>query len=228
LTVQNTQGVNRVDPVPADLVRETLKSLADDFSYAGIKLGTPGNRANLAIIAQFLPSQPRAQIVADPVFRSSSGANLAGDVTPSDYGCLILPLAGWLTPNLDELAALAGASPIRTPTEVESAAQTLARRHPHLTILATGGHLPDPDDYLLPPGSPGSWLKGQRVVTRSTHGTGCALSSAIAACLARGMTDAHAIALEAKAYVHGALLHAQPIGKGHGPLNHFWRWQQRS
>jgi hydroxymethylpyrimidine/phosphomethylpyrimidine kinase len=121
---------------------------------------------------------------------------------------------------------LAG-KPVTTPGEVEKAAQFVELTPSKINLLVTGGHLKTPDDYLILPGEAhGRWIAGNRVETRATHGTGCTLSSAIAARLARfpGENPETTVA-QAKRYVEGAMRAAPGVGRGPGPLQHFWRPQ---
>jgi hydroxymethylpyrimidine/phosphomethylpyrimidine kinase len=220
LTVQSSLGVLRVHSIDAGLVRETLARLAEDTPPAAIKVGMLGTAKVVKAVAEFLERWPGAPSVLDPVFRSSSGA----DLLDADGFLLVkerlLPLMAWTTPNLAEAAQLSG-RPVEDSGDVPAAAAELQRRYPGLSVVVTGGHLKKPDDYLLVPGSPGIWVEGERVETTSTHGTGCAFSTALAVSLAKGAEAGQAVRA-AKAYVTGALKDAPAIGKGRGPLAHFW------
>ncbi len=234
LTVQNTQGVRAVEPVPIERMRAELEALSVDVTFAAVKIGMLGTGAIAAGVAEFLgrvgdaPGGP-VPIVLDPILRSSSGAEMLDAAGQRAMRGPLLARAGWVTPNLLELATLTGRSVARGRSEVEASAQALVKLaaeagHPDLRVVVTGGHAAQPDD-LLWTGSGGQWFAGERVKTRSTHGTGCTFSSALAARLALGDGDAEAVR-NAKAYVTGALRSARPIGLGHGPLEHFWRWRQ--
>ena len=227
LTVQSTHGVRAVEPVAPSLMRETLDCLAADVTLAGVKLGMLAADGLVGEADRFLRARPElhAFTVLDPVLRSSSGAALldaAGTV------CLREQLIGaiaWITPNVDELALLTGTQ-VRTRKQVPAAAARLAELadaagNAGLHIVVTGGHLPQPDDYVLT-GGQGSWLRGERVETTSTHGTGCAFSSALLAALVAGLHGIAAVAA-AKQYVVSALQAAYPVGRGKGPLHHLFR-----
>ncbi len=226
LTVQSSQGVRRVQALSPDIVIETLDCLAEDVSLSSIKVGMLGGHRVAAAVACWLQSRPAIPVVLDPVVKSSSGKDLL-DAKGRD--ALIgewLARANWITPNLPELAALAGVPVPSTSAETEDAARRLQqmaaqRGNPGLKIVATGGHAQKPDDLLLTAAGC-QWYPGEHIETNSTHGTGCAFSSALAARLAFGDNDSAAVQ-SAKEYVTGALRYAYSIGQGNGPLNHFWR-----
>ena len=229
LTVQSTQGVRSLEPVRPSLFRETLECLAEDVSLDGVKLGMLGGAGLVAEADHFLRARPglRAKMVLDPVLRSSSGAGLLDAEGTALLRERLLGVVGWITPNLNELALLTGVE-VRAREQVPAAAERLARQaakigNPDMAIVVTGGHLDRPDDYLLLQGK-GSWLPGERVETRSTHGTGCAFSSALLAELVLGRTGVDAVEA-AKRYVTGALRAAYPVGQGRGPLHHLFAYE---
>ncbi|HEX4582122.1 MAG TPA: bifunctional hydroxymethylpyrimidine kinase/phosphomethylpyrimidine kinase [Acidobacteriaceae bacterium] len=229
LTVQSTQGVRSLEPVRPSLFRETLECLAEDISLDGVKLGMLAGAGLVAEAEHFLRARPglRATVVLDPVLRSSSGAGLLDAEGTALLRERLLGVVGWITPNVNELALLTG-SEVRTREQVPAAAERLARQaakigNPDIAIVVTGGHLDRPDDYLLLQGK-GSWLPGERVETRSTHGTGCAFSSALVAELVLGRTGLDAVEA-AKRYVTGALRAAYPVGQGRGPLHHLFAYE---
>jgi len=228
LTVQSTLGVRTVEPLPAILVRQTLECLAEDVSLSGIKIGMLGSSAVVCEVSSFLTAQsatiPRERIVLDPVLRSTSGTPLIDRDGVRVIREELLPRVGWITPNVDELALLAGGSPDRE--EVPGAAarlQAIAARlgNDALNVVVTGGHLSRPDDFLLTASGAGNWLAGEKIITNATHGTGCAFSSALLCELISGRSPEEAVAA-AKAYVTEALRSAYPIGKGKGPMNHLF------
>lgn len=222
LTVQSTQGVRATHPVVAETVRETLDCLWDDLPADGIKIGMLATAENVAAVADFLTQMRRRKagvpVVLDPVLRSSSGKELLDARGVALLRERLLPLVDWVTPNLDELAVLSGRQ-VRERDDLPEAARKLQRASRGLNVFATGGHLATPDDFLLTAEGRMRWLQGERVETSSTHGTGCALSSALLCGLVRGDLDAP---LMAKQYVAGALRAAVPLGKGRGPVNHLW------
>lgn len=235
LTVQSTVGVRSVHPTPTSIVESTLECLQADLPAAGIKIGMASTADNIIAISRYIKLLnsidsihlgPLTPIVLDPVLRSSLGREL---LEPAGIAALreqLLPLVSWITPNLDELAILAQL-PVVTREDVPTACRALqaslaeGSRGQRLGIFATGGHLDPPDDFLLLPGGEGHWLSGRRVATSSTHGTGCALSSAFLSRLVLGDSPLQA-AQAAKDYVAGALQAAVQLGAGIGPLNLVW------
>lgn len=226
LTVQSTMGVRAVEPVRSALLRETLECLAADVTLDAVKIGMVGTADAVQEVARFLGSHPelRDRTVLDPIVRSSSGAVLLDSPGLPVMVESLLGLVGWVTPNLDELAALTG-STAAGRNELPGMAERLASLaatagNPALRIVVTGGHLDRPDDYVLIEGN-GNWICGERVETTSTHGTGCAFSSALAAGLASGL-DGLAAVRATKTYVTEALRAAVPIGRGCGPMHHLF------
>jgi hydroxymethylpyrimidine/phosphomethylpyrimidine kinase len=234
LTVQSTLGVQATHPVSADIVAATLECLAVDLPPAGVKIGMTSSTDNLFSICKILyklrqihatdARAPKVPVVLDPVLRSSSGRELLDEAGVVALRERLLPLVDWVTPNLDELSVLAG-EPVAGREEVPRACRALQGKISgpggRLGIFATGGHMDPPDDFLLLPNGEEIWLPGERVVTRSTHGTGCALSSAFLSRLVLGDEPREAAAA-AKEYVAGAMRTAVEIGSGRGPMNHLW------
>lgn len=238
LTVQSTVGVRSTHPTPGPVVAATLDCLQADLPSAGIKIGMTSSIDNVNRICDYLleirklhEHRSTVIVVLDPVMRSSSGRELVDPPGTLLMRERLLPLVDWITPNLDELAVLSGLPVHRREDlpvacralQAEVAAQTSAGR---LGILATGGHLDPPDDFLLPPDGEELWLPGERVETQSTHGTGCAFSSAFLSRLVLGDAP-HRAAQAAKDYVAGALRSAESRGAGFGPMNLLWPLQPR-
>ena len=226
LTVQSTQGVRRVEALSGPLITATLDCLHDDFRIAGVKIGMLATKDNVSAAAEYLGRSglARDRIVLDPVLVSSSGASL---LEGTGIVCLrerLLPRVGWITPNLDELAVLTG-KPSVSREQIPDAADRLreiAAQHgnPELNVLVTGGHLERPDDYLLSCDSAaGMWISGERIETSATHGTGCALSSALLCGLLDGRSKRDAVT-SAKRYVEESMRRAYKVGKGRGPMHH--------
>jgi hydroxymethylpyrimidine/phosphomethylpyrimidine kinase len=223
LTVQSTQGVASVEPV-SHLIAPTLSHLDADLPPVGIKIGMLATAEAVSAVAEYLASLrgPRIPIVLDPVIRSSSGAWLLNSKGLDILQAKLLPLVDWITPNLDELAVLSGVD-VYLNSDVEGALRALNRQHPHLNIVATGGDHIDQGtvDTLLTPAGELYRFEGERIDTTSTHGTGCAFSSALLARLVLGYAPQDAVAA-AKIYVTEALRRALGVGKGHGPLSLLW------
>jgi hydroxymethylpyrimidine/phosphomethylpyrimidine kinase len=229
MTVQSTLGVRAVEPLPATLVRQTLEYLAEDVGLSGIKIGMLGSSAVAREVSSFLAAQsgaiPRERIVLDPVLRSTSGTPLLDREGVDVLREELLRRVGWITPNLEELALLAGADFVGREQVPAAAArlQAMAARlgNDALNVVVTGGHLSRPDDFLLAASGEQSWLVGEKIITNATHGTGCAFSSALLCGLISGRSPREAVAA-AKAYVKEALRSAYPVGKGKGPMNHLF------
>ena len=233
LTVQSTQGVRSTHPTSAAVVQATLDCLEEDLPSAGIKIGMLATKDNTSVICDYLDKHQQEHwhlpqgwipVVLDPVLRSTSGRELLESAGVTLLRERLLPQVDWITPNLAELALLSGVE-VASRDELPRACRALQTRTAQspdghrLGIFATGGHLDPPDDYLLLPTGEGLWLPGERVHTRSTHGTGCALSSAFLSRLVLGDTPRQA-AQAAKLYVSEALQTAVQIGSGFGPMNH--------
>ena len=223
LTVQSTTGVRRSQPVAPDLLAETLACLQEDLPPNGIKIGMLGGEEQVRAVAEYLlplrASKPRPIVALDPVMHSSSGTPLL-----SEPGLLLLkrdllPLVDVITPNAGELAQLTGKW-CKKPMEIVLAARSLTAKHPSLTVIVTGGDSPEPNDLLVQ-GEMATALHGHRVETQSTHGTGCAFSSALL-CSMLHEEDMLKAAWAAKRYVQVALESAEPRGSGHGPMNLLW------
>jgi hydroxymethylpyrimidine/phosphomethylpyrimidine kinase len=230
--VQSTLGVRAVEPLSRILVRQTLDCLAEDVSFAGIKIGMLGSSAVAEEVVSFLEGQSakvgRERIVLDPLVRSTSGSPLIDTNGISILRDRLLHSVGWITPNIEELAILIGetSSPLERGQVPAAAARlkdlALRQGNGELNVLVTGGHLERPDDFLLSASGEHTWLPGEKVATSSTHGTGCAFSSALLCRLISGLGGRES-AVAAKAYVTEALRSAYPVGKGKGPMNHFYR-----
>jgi hydroxymethylpyrimidine/phosphomethylpyrimidine kinase len=235
LTVQSTQGVRSTHATSADVVCATLDCLEEDIPPAGIKIGMLATEDNVRIICDYLDKHQQEHwhlpqswipVVLDPVLRSTSGRELLDPAGITLMRDRLLPQVDWITPNLAELAVLSGIE-VAGRDDMPRACRALQTRTAtspdghRLGIFATGGHIDPPDDFLLLPTGEGLWLPGERVNTRSTHGTGCALSSAFLSRLVLGDTPRQA-AQGAKLYASVALQTAKKIGLGSGPMNHLW------
>jgi hydroxymethylpyrimidine/phosphomethylpyrimidine kinase len=224
LTVQSTVGVKAAHPIRPETVEETLDCLYKDLPAAGIKVGMLATEGTIAAVANFIGGLrsrgERVPVVLDPVLRSSSGRELLEEEGVAVMRERLLPLVDWVTPNIDELGILTGRR-VAERKDVPEAARTLQGQCAGLNVLATGGHLTPPDDFLLTTGGGTWWLPGARIDSASTHGTGCALSSALLCGLVEGKSGFEA-AIGAKLYVAEAIRTAAGLGHGKGPLNHLW------
>jgi hydroxymethylpyrimidine/phosphomethylpyrimidine kinase len=227
LTVQSTVGVMATHAVATEVVRETLACLEGDLPAAGVKIGMLANAGNVAVVADFLAELRgrdgvgrRVPVVLDPVLRSSSGRELLDEGGVALLRERLLPLVDWVTPNVAELGVLSGRA-VAGREDVEQAARALQGCGERLNVMATGGHLDPPDDLVLLAGGEMHWLAGERIDTRATHGTGCAVSSALLSRMVLG-EDGLSAAAAAKMYVAAAIRRATPLGRGRGPIDLLW------
>jgi hydroxymethylpyrimidine/phosphomethylpyrimidine kinase len=219
LTVQNTQGVTDVQNTPSAMLRAQLEALANDSEIAAVKIGMLGNRGNAVVVAEFLDAHKFAQVVHDPVMKSSSGAELLDAAGIKYVAAELLKRATVITPNIPEAEILTGLT-IKDLGDMEAAARKIVEMGAH-AVIVKGGHMERAVDVLFD-GNEVVALAGDRVREETLHGTGCAFAAAIAAQLASGrpLTEA---AMLAKAYVTKAIEKSYPTGKGRSPLDHFYR-----
>jgi hydroxymethylpyrimidine/phosphomethylpyrimidine kinase len=232
LTVQSTLGVRATHPIAASVVTATLECLDEDIPVVGVKIGMLATEENVLAVADWLEKtrlQRQAMVVVlDPVLRSTSGRELLSASGIAAMEDVLLDQVDWVTPNLGELEVLSGLQ-TGSQGQIEVAALALQERFPKLGVIATGGHLAGAEDGLihdlvLEPGESPAWLTGVRVHSRSTHGTGCAFSSAFLCELVEGVELPEA-ARKAQHFVAEAIRAAQPIGKGLGPMDPFWKFR---
>ena len=215
LTVQSTRGVKRVDPVEGRVITETLEQLMDDLDITAVKIGMLGSAEAARAVAAFLKRNPMPLVVLDPILHSSSGAELISREGLQILKDRILARAYVTTPNIDEAAVLTGLN-VTTLDEMQLSALRLhAMGVPN--VIVTGGHIDPPHDLLSQNGKRTTILKGSKISGPSTHGTGCAFSTALACNLAMGK-DLVTAAKAAKRFVEAALRKAPAIGKGIGPI----------
>ena len=220
-TIQSTMGVAAVRAVDPAWLSRTLEYVSTDLPAAGVKIGMLAIDSIVRVVVEFLQTaQGRIPVVLDPVIRSSSGHELLDPAALRRIHAELLPLLGWITPNWTELSVLSGVR-VRSLEEANRAADALGKQHPGLYIVATGGDQQEPIDLLRAPGGAVQTFRGDRVETTSTHGTGCAFSSALLSRLILGDAPAKAVA-NAKAYVTEALRSAPGLGHGPGPLDLLW------
>ncbi len=223
LTVQSSQGVFATQITASTTLRAQLDALADDLVISGVKIGMLGNRANAAVVAEFLDRGKFAHVVLDPVARSSAGSTELLD--PAGVKFIrdeLMKRASVVTPNVAEAELLTGME-IKDLGAMKAAAQKLVELGAQAAIVK-GGHREKPTDVLCEGGEVLTF-EGDHLKTENTHGSGCTFASAVAAQLACGRTLTEAVTL-AKAYVTKAIERAYAIGKGPGPLNHFFRFHQ--
>jgi len=227
LTIQSTQGVRRVEPVDAGIIAETLQELVSDLAVAAVHIGMLGNGRVVAAVADFLSQAHLPHVVLDPILKSSSGADLLDAAGTRLLIERLIPLAELVTPNLDEAGVLTGMA----VTNLDQMGEAAARLHSlgAANVVVTGGHLEKAIDLLsftTIHGIEKEVFKADRQRSNSTHGTGCAFSTALACHLAHGRGIPEAVLLS-KAYVSAAIANAHPLGKGVGPLHHLYRLGQQ-
>jgi hydroxymethylpyrimidine/phosphomethylpyrimidine kinase len=220
LTVQSTQGVKATQVIAGATLRAQLDALADDLCIAGVKIGMLGNRGNAMVVAEFLDHNKIAHVVLDPVVKPSlGGVDLLDSSGVKFLAEELLKRAAVVTPNVPEAELLSGIE-IKDLAAMEAAARKIVERGAR-AVVVKGGHMGKPVDVLFD-GVEVLQLGGDHIHTENTHGTGCTFSSAIAAQLACGRSLQEA-AMLAKAYVTMAMESGFSIGKGPGPLDHFYR-----
>lgn len=224
LTAQNTVGVSAIYPLPARFVDEQMAAVLTDIGVDAVKIGMLHSPDIIRAVAENLERYRVPHVVLDPVMVAKSGDRLLQEEAVQAMRALLLPLATLITPNLPEAAVLLG-RPVERREEMEAAARDLARLGPG-AVLLKGGHLggeDSPDLLYRRDDDRVTLFDAPRVRTGNTHGTGCTLSAAVAAGLARGLDLAGAVG-RAKEYLSGALRAGAGyrLGAGHGPVHHFW------
>jgi hydroxymethylpyrimidine/phosphomethylpyrimidine kinase len=224
ITAQNTLGVSAIFPIPLEYVEKQLDAVFTDLNIVAVKIGMLADADTIKLVAAKMKQYRPPFLVIDPVMIATSGDVLLPASAISSLKSVLLPLADIITPNLPEGAALIGS---KVPKDAADMLKMTAglRQLGAKTILLKGGHLEQDEnsnDLLIFPEQV-HHLSAKRIHTRNTHGTGCTLSSAIASYLAQGHDLLRAVQL-GKQYISAAIAHADQlaIGKGQGPVNHFF------
>ncbi len=219
LTAQNTTGVYGILESTPEFLANQLDCVFTDIFPDAVKTGMVSSTALIAVIADKLRQYKARNIVVDPVMVATSGARLISEEAVDALKEKLLPLATLLTPNIPEAEVLSGMT-ISDPAGMERAARAISEKY-GCAVLCKGGHqISDADDLLWRNGA-GVWFRGRRIQNSNTHGTGCTLSSAIAANLAKGY-DLDRSVQRAKDYISGALAAMLDLGKGSGPMDHMF------
>lgn len=217
LTAQNTTGVKSIMNVTPDFLRDQLDEIFTDIRPDAVKIGMVSKSELIRAIAERLRYYQAEHIVVDTVMVATSGARLISEDAITVLETDLLPLAEVITPNIPEAEVLCGHA-IRTEEDMETAAREIHDFY-HCAVLCKGGHsINDANDCLYSDGKV-HWFTGTRIDNPNTHGTGCTLSSAIAANLAKGFGLEESVR-RAKAYITGALSAQLNLGQGSGPMNH--------
>ena len=221
LTAQNTTGVRGIFDVSPQFLGDQIDAVFEDIRPDAVKVGMVSASSLIEVIAERLTRYEATNIVVDPVMVATSGSKLISDDAIETLVERLLPLATVITPNIPEAEVLLGGETrIRSEAAMEEAAQEIAETI-GCAVLVKGGHqTADANDLLCANGEL-TWFRGKRIDNPNTHGTGCTLSSAIAANLAKGFGLAEAIE-RAKDYVSGALAAMLDLGAGSGPMDHMF------
>lgn len=226
LTAQNTVGITGIMPVPAEFFKKQMKSIFTDIKPDAVKIGMIASKEQAEIIAEYLEKYSIKNVVADPVMISTSGTVLVEETTRKILYEKLYPKVSLLTPNIPETEFLSGIKITDKKTR-EEAAKVIADRW-NCAVLSKGGHSEENADDLLYESflqeekkEKAVWFPEERIDNPNTHGTGCTLSSAVAANLAKGFPVEESVK-KAKAYISRAIKAMLNLGQGNGPLNHMW------
>ena len=220
LTAQNTQGVTGILDVSPEFIREQMDAIFTDIYPDAIKIGMVSSPEIVEAIAGSLEKYGAKNIVLDPVMVATSGAKLLKEEAMDSLIHRLIPLADVITPNIPEGEILAGMK-IANEEDMKLAAEKISQKYDCAVLLKGGHSINDANDLLCRKGE-FKWFRAERINNPNTHGTGCTLSSAIAANLAKGSDIDQAIA-KAKEYLTGALRAGLDLGKGSGPLMHNYK-----
>lgn len=217
LVAQNTMGVREISETTPEFLAAQLDAVFEDIPPDATKTGMVSSSALIQVVSERLAHWHAPNIVVDPVMVATSGDRLISENAVETLRTRLLPLAAVATPNIPE-AEILSETRIQSEKDMEEAARRISGEH-GCAVLVKGGHsLSDASDYLLADGV-GTWLRGRRIQNPNTHGTGCTLSSAIAANLAKGF-DLPTSIRRSKDYLSGALGAMLDLGKGSGPMMH--------
>jgi hydroxymethylpyrimidine/phosphomethylpyrimidine kinase len=222
LTAQNTRGVTGIHDVPPDFITAQIDAVFSDLDVKAVKIGMVARREAIEAIVASLDRWSPQHVVVDPVMVATSGDRLLSPDAVDALRAKLFPRASLITPNLPEAAVLLNEAIAVSDNDIEAQGRRLlAMGCPAVLVKGGHGHGPESTDYLIDNNSL-IRLAAPRIATSNTHGTGCSLSSAIAAGLAKGR-DLEAAVRDAKAYVSAAIAAADrlQVGHGHGPIHHF-------
>lgn len=222
VTAQNTMGVNGIHDIPPEFVSKQLEAVFSDITPDAVKIGMLSNSEIIDTVADFLKSNGAKNIVTDTVMVSTSGHRLITEEAVKALSERLIPVSDIVTPNIPEAEVLSGMK-IRTTEDMKTAAEKIMQLGCR-SVIVKGGHLNSSAADVFFDGNSFAVLENPRINNPNTHGTGCTLSSSTAAFLAQGYSMRESVEL-AKKYVTGAIADQLDLGKGRGPLNHFYKRQ---
>ncbi|MCI0786417.1 MAG: bifunctional hydroxymethylpyrimidine kinase/phosphomethylpyrimidine kinase [Chloroflexi bacterium] len=221
ITAQNTVGVTMVHEIPIDIIVAQIDAVLSDIGADAVKTGMLASSAIVETVAQEMERHHVSRLVVDPVMVAKSGDRLLREDAVEALRTRLIPLAAVVTPNIPEAEALTGLK-IETDEDVRRAAEAIVQLGAR-AVVVKGGHREGPATDLFYDGVRFQEFSAPRIDTVNTHGTGCTFASAVAAGLAKGLEVVESVEL-AKDYVTEAIRRSFPVGRGHGPLHHFYKW----
>lgn len=222
LTAQNTTGVRAIQESTPEFLKEQIDAVFEDIYPDAVKIGMVSSSELIRVIAERLRYYQAANVVVDPVMVATSGSSLMKTDAVQTLCQELLPIATLITPNIPEAEVLSGMT-IESKEEMVTAIKQIGETY-GCSVLLKGGHRVNDANDLLYANGELRWFEGKRIDNPNTHGTGCTLSSAIAANLAKGFSLTESVK-RAKAYISGALAAMLDLGKGSGPMAHAFNLQ---
>ena len=225
ITAQNTVAVTAVHELPVDLIAAQIEAVVSDIGVDAVKTGMLSSSEIVEVVARELDRHGIKNLVVDPVMVAKSGDTLLRQEAVDSVRTLLVPLAAIVTPNVPEAETLTGMK-VETDEDMREAARRIIGMGAR-AVVVKGGHREGPATDLFYDGTEFVEFTSERFNTVNTHGTGCTFASATAAGLAQGKSVVEAVA-QAKEYVTEAIRNSYPLGKGHGPVHHFWQLWDKS
>ena len=219
VTIQNTLGVKGVYNLPLEIIEGQIDAIMEDISSHAVKTGMLATKEIISLVSKKVKEYKINKLVVDPVMVAASGDVLLESDAVQTLIYELLPLAEVVTPNIEEAEVLTGLT-ISNIYDMEAAAKKIAKMGPNYVIVK-GGHRSEDATDILYNGEEIFHFPGDKIDTNNIHGTGCTYAAALAACIAQEMTVIDAVG-KAKQYITGGLVNSLSIGKGSGPVNHFW------
>ncbi|RRN72443.1 bifunctional hydroxymethylpyrimidine kinase/phosphomethylpyrimidine kinase [Peribacillus simplex] len=224
VTAQNTMEVRSVQAIETAIISDQIAAIFEDIHVDAVKIGMLGSKEIVETVAASIKTYLPSIVILDPVMISKSGHHLLDEKAVTSLKMELLPLATLATPNVPEAEVLTGLS-IRTKQDFYRACISIHELGSQ-AVLLKGGHAAGNPNDLFYDGTDFQWIKGERIHTQNTHGTGCTLSSAITSNLANGLPLQESIEL-AKTYISEAIRNSFSIGRGHGPVHHFHSFSKK-